>query len=235
MSAAARGTPFVVAAPSGTGKTTVCLALRERDPRLRALRLAHDARAARRRARWRRLPLRERGGVPASDRAGRVPRVGRSTTGTTTEPAGRRSRGRSRRASTCCSRSRCRARARCASGCADARLIFLLPPSMQALEARLAGRATDTAEQVAARLRTARSELAAVEEFDYAVVNDDLERCVRERAGDRRGRARRRDGRAAAPLHAGRGRGGAAQRADLSALDAARARSGIVVANARPT
>jgi guanylate kinase len=43
---------------------------------------------------------------------------------------------------------------------------------------RLQGRGTDTAEQVAARLRTAQGELKAVEEFDYAVVNDDLERCV---------------------------------------------------------
>ena len=43
VSAAARGIPFVVAAPSGTGKTTVCLALRERDPQLAALGLAHHA------------------------------------------------------------------------------------------------------------------------------------------------------------------------------------------------
>ena len=60
----------------------------------------------------------------------------------------------------------------------DARLIFLLPPSKAALVRRLRGRGTDTAEQVAARLLTAQRELEAVEEFDYAVVNDDLELCV---------------------------------------------------------
>jgi len=62
----------------------------------------------------------------------------------------------------------------------DARLIFLLPPSMEVLEARLQGRGTDSPEQVASRLRLAREELAALERFDYAVVNDDLPRCVAE-------------------------------------------------------
>jgi guanylate kinase len=61
---------------------------------------------------------------------------------------------------------------------ADARLIFLLPPSMAVLVHRLEQRGTDSPEQIAARLDTARQELAAVEEFDYAVVNDDLERCI---------------------------------------------------------
>jgi guanylate kinase len=61
----------------------------------------------------------------------------------------------------------------------DARLIFLLPPSLAALEARLRARATDPAEAVAARLELAKRELAAAADlFDYAVVNDDLERCV---------------------------------------------------------
>jgi guanylate kinase len=62
----------------------------------------------------------------------------------------------------------------------DARLVFLLPPSVAALEARLRGRGTDSAHEIARRLEVARGELAAAEEFDYGVVNDDLERCVRE-------------------------------------------------------
>jgi guanylate kinase len=61
---------------------------------------------------------------------------------------------------------------------ADARLIFLLPPSLSLLEERLRGRGTDSPEQIESRLRLARRELAAVRDFDYAVVNDDLERCV---------------------------------------------------------
>jgi guanylate kinase len=60
----------------------------------------------------------------------------------------------------------------------DARFVFLLPPSQEALEARLRGRGTDSPDQIAGRLALARRELAAVREFDYAVVNDDLERCV---------------------------------------------------------
>jgi len=61
---------------------------------------------------------------------------------------------------------------------ADARFIFLLPPSMKILEERLQGRGTDSAEQIERRLALAREELAAVRDFDYAVVNDELERCV---------------------------------------------------------
>jgi len=60
----------------------------------------------------------------------------------------------------------------------DARFIFLLPPSMRVLEERLSGRGTDSPEQVRRRLELAREELAAVRDFDYAVTNDDLDRCV---------------------------------------------------------
>ena len=60
----------------------------------------------------------------------------------------------------------------------DARLVFLLPPSLRALRARLEGRGTDTEERIEERLQLARTELEAILAFDYAVVNDDLERCV---------------------------------------------------------
>jgi guanylate kinase len=60
----------------------------------------------------------------------------------------------------------------------DACFIFLLPPSMKVLEDRLRGRGTDTPEQVRQRLDLARKELAAIRDFDYAVVNDDIDRCV---------------------------------------------------------
>jgi guanylate kinase len=62
----------------------------------------------------------------------------------------------------------------------DARFIFLLPPSFETLRARLTGRGTGTPEQVERRLELARRELEAVGDFDYAVVNDDLEACVRD-------------------------------------------------------
>ncbi len=59
-----------------------------------------------------------------------------------------------------------------------ARLVFLLPPSLKVLEDRLQGRGTDSVEQIAARLKIAGSEFEAVEEFEFAVVNDVVERCV---------------------------------------------------------
>jgi guanylate kinase len=56
--------------------------------------------------------------------------------------------------------------------------IFILPPSTDALRARLIGRGTDDAEQIEARLRTAEEELAAQDEFAHVVVNDRLEDAV---------------------------------------------------------
>jgi guanylate kinase len=56
--------------------------------------------------------------------------------------------------------------------------IFVAPPSEAALRARLIGRGTDDAEEVEARLRTAREELAAKDEFTHVVVNDRLEEAV---------------------------------------------------------
>jgi len=58
--------------------------------------------------------------------------------------------------------------------------IFINPPSTTELERRLRGRAADDEEQARLRLKTAREEMASAGEFDYSVVNDDLERCSRE-------------------------------------------------------
>jgi guanylate kinase len=58
--------------------------------------------------------------------------------------------------------------------------IFVLPPSLEILAARLRGRNKDPETAIVTRLATARNEVGAVEEYDYVVVNDDLERCVRE-------------------------------------------------------
>ena len=57
-------------------------------------------------------------------------------------------------------------------------LIFVLPPSAEVLAERLSARATDSAETVALRLRNARDEIAAVDDYHYVVVNDDLDRAV---------------------------------------------------------
>jgi guanylate kinase len=59
-------------------------------------------------------------------------------------------------------------------------LVFVLPPSAAALYDRLAGRSTDSAKSIATRLRNARDELAAVNEYHYVVINEDLDTAVRQ-------------------------------------------------------
>jgi len=61
----------------------------------------------------------------------------------------------------------------------DARFIFLLPPSRAELERRLRGRGTDSPEAIVRRLAAVDDELRAVTIFDYAVVNDDVDEAVR--------------------------------------------------------
>jgi guanylate kinase len=60
----------------------------------------------------------------------------------------------------------------------ETKLIFVLPPDVDTLLSRLTGRGTEEPADVARRLRSALGELQAVEDFDYVVVNDDLERCL---------------------------------------------------------
>jgi guanylate kinase len=57
----------------------------------------------------------------------------------------------------------------------EAEQVFIAPPSLEALRARLVGRGTDASEDVERRLQTAREELAAEPEFGHVVVNDRLE------------------------------------------------------------
>lgn len=56
-------------------------------------------------------------------------------------------------------------------------LVFILPPSLRELERRLRRRATDTDEVIAQRLKVARSELAHYDEYDYLIVNDELDKA----------------------------------------------------------
>lgn len=56
-------------------------------------------------------------------------------------------------------------------------LVFVLPPSMDALRSRLAHR-RDAQDSVAKRLANSRGELAAAKDYDYIVINDDLEKAV---------------------------------------------------------
>lgn len=56
--------------------------------------------------------------------------------------------------------------------------IFIMPPSLEVLRARLSGRGTDSEEVIEKRMTEALSEIACAKDYDYIVVNDDLETAV---------------------------------------------------------
>jgi guanylate kinase len=58
--------------------------------------------------------------------------------------------------------------------------IFILPPSLEALEARLRKRAQDSAEAITRRLANAREEIAHFIEFDYVIINEDFNRAAQD-------------------------------------------------------
>lgn len=77
----------------------------------------------------------------------------------------------------------------------DTIFLFLAPPNLSELEKRLQGRGLDSQETIALRLSNAKSEMNAVDEYDYLIVNDKIEDAVRmmeavilaERAKNRKG------------------------------------------------
>ncbi|AUC60473.1 guanylate kinase Gmk [Cyanobacterium sp. HL-69] len=60
----------------------------------------------------------------------------------------------------------------------QSQLIFILPPSEEELERRLRGRGNDAEEAIKKRLARAKEEIAAQDEFDYKIVNDQLESAI---------------------------------------------------------
>ncbi len=62
----------------------------------------------------------------------------------------------------------------------EALRIFILPPSMEVLEERLRSRAQDSEEAILKRLAVARSEIAAADEFNLQIVNDNLDTALAE-------------------------------------------------------
>jgi guanylate kinase len=71
----------------------------------------------------------------------------------------------------------------------DCRSIFILPPSREALRTRLTGRQTDSQAVIERRLADAVTDMSHYREFDYVVVNDDFERAVDQLVEIIRGRA----------------------------------------------
>ena len=60
----------------------------------------------------------------------------------------------------------------------DALAIFVMPPSIQVLEARLRGRGTESEESILKRLGRSQKELGEAPKFDVTIINDDLDRAV---------------------------------------------------------
>lgn len=55
--------------------------------------------------------------------------------------------------------------------------VFILPPSIDELHRRLQGRATDSADVIAARMERARAEISHWDGYDYVIINDDVSEC----------------------------------------------------------
>ena len=62
-------------------------------------------------------------------------------------------------------------------------LLFVMPPSAQELKRRLEGRGTETKEVIDKRLKRASEEAEGIENYDFIVINDKLEECVKEMHG----------------------------------------------------
>ena len=59
-------------------------------------------------------------------------------------------------------------------------LLFVMPPTAEELRRRLVGRGTETPEVIDKRLHRAGEEAQGIENYDYIVINDDLEECIKE-------------------------------------------------------
>ncbi len=67
--------------------------------------------------------------------------------------------------------------------CPDNFSVFIAPPSFEVLRNRLVNRGTETADVIESRLARAKEEMVRAKEYDYVVVNDDLDTAVEELAG----------------------------------------------------
>ena len=179
MNAGRRGVPFVVAAASGTGKTTVCRQVAENDP-LVEFSVSYTTRLRREgevegvdyhfvtHEQFQEM-IQEDAFLEWAEYDGN--RYGTSWA-SIEQPLGQ---GRD-----VLLEIEVQGAAQVRERRADARFIFLLPPSMEVLRERLYARSTDTPERIERRLALAARELEEIRRFDYAVVNDDLASCVAE-------------------------------------------------------
>jgi len=175
----ARGHVFVIAAPSGTGKTTLCRRILEEDDRLQ-ISVSHTTRIPREG---------EKDGVDYYFVDGREFRALVDSDGFLEHAEyGGNAYGTSWRAIEAPLESghdvvleiEVQGAEQVRERRPDACLVFLLPPSLEILEQRLRGRGTDEESVIQRRMALVDRELAAAKLFDYAVVNDDLEIAVQQ-------------------------------------------------------
>lgn len=62
----------------------------------------------------------------------------------------------------------------------DTLLLFVTPPSAKQLQSRLTGRGTETSEVIDARMKRAIEEVDYMKDYDYLIINDDLDTCMEE-------------------------------------------------------
>ena len=60
----------------------------------------------------------------------------------------------------------------------DALLVFIMPPSAEILKERLTNRGTETPEVIAKRLKRAEAESEGIENYDFIIINDDIDKCT---------------------------------------------------------
>jgi guanylate kinase len=172
-----RGRLFVIAAPSGAGKTSLVKALLERRPELR-LSISHTTRPIRPSEQ----PGREYYFVSVPEFRERVARgeflehaqVFDNYYGTGRQPVEQQlSQGRDVVLEIDWQGAR-----QVRKALPECVTVFILPPSRRALDERLRNRRTDSDEVIARRLKDAAGDMSHWNEFDYVVVNDDFDRAI---------------------------------------------------------
>ena len=167
------GALFIIAAPSGAGKTSLVSAVVEREPKLR-FSISHTTRSQRPNEQHGReyyfVSVEEFQRLIAAEQFLEYAQVFDNYYGTAREPVERlRAAGQDVLLQTDWQGSR---QVRAAQP--DCRSIFILPPSRAALEQRLRQRRTDSDAVIARRLRDAEDDMSHYREFDYVIVNDDF-------------------------------------------------------------